>query len=216
MSREPLQYILGTAPFCNLMLEVSGNVLVPRPETEELVIALAELLSADPPRKILDLGTGSGACILALGRAFPAATLTACDCDDGALAVARRNAALCQLSNRVEFVRSDWFSQLRGSWDLIISNPPYLTEDEWLSAAPEIKMFEPKIALLGGGPDGTLCAKKILSAAQEFLNPSGLLAIEIGIHQGQVLANFSTKHGLQNISLQKDWSGRDRYLFVRK
>lgn len=214
--RIPLQHVLGTAPFGDLTLAVDDSVLIPRPETEELIYLLATSPAPRPPRTILDLGTGSGACILALGKAFPEAILAACDCDGAALAVARKNAGACGLGSRVNFVLSDWFDSLAGRWDLIVSNPPYLTEEEWAAAEPEVRRHEPRLALVGGGRDGTACLEKIIGAAEKFLQPSGTLALEMGVEQGEKLKKFAESRGLTRVKILRDLAGRERFLFARR
>jgi release factor glutamine methyltransferase len=213
--RVPLQRILGTAHFCGLSLAVDGPVLIPRPETERLVELVVEQFRDRPPSSILDMGTGSGACILALGSAFPDAQLTASDISQEALALARRNGNRCQMGGRIRFVRGDWFSRLEGRWPLIIANPPYLTKKEWLSAEPEVRMHEPKEALLGGGPDGADSLRAILRGTPEHLIDGGLLALEMGITQGPGLLVFGERLGLSG-EIFRDLVGRERFLFVRR
>jgi release factor glutamine methyltransferase len=212
--RIPLQHILGTVTFHGLSLSVGPNVLIPRPETEELVEFLARFLEKSPPHSILDLGTGSGACIHALGSIFPAAQLTACDIDAAALSLARANAATHAMGARVHFFQSDWFANLRGKWDLIIANPPYLTEEEWAAAEEEVRAFEPRHALLSGG-EGAEDLKKILAAAPNFLSANGLLAMEMGIAHGEILASRAASLGYPWTQIRRDLSHRDRFFLAR-
>ncbi|MDR2664375.1 MAG: peptide chain release factor N(5)-glutamine methyltransferase [Puniceicoccales bacterium] len=212
--RVPLQRILGTAHFCGIPLAVDGPVLIPRPETEQLIELVAREMQNRPPRTILDLGTGSGACILALGRAFPSAELTASDISSEALALARRNGERCAAGTRIRFVRSDWFSELPGRWDLIVANPPYLTEEEWQSAEPEVRLHEPQLALLGGGPDGAGALRTILRDSRERLTRGGLLALEMGTAQGPALSVLGTELGFAG-EIFSDFSGRERFFLAR-
>ncbi|MDR2667692.1 MAG: peptide chain release factor N(5)-glutamine methyltransferase [Puniceicoccales bacterium] len=209
--RIPLQHILGTVPFCGIELAVTGDALVPRPETEMLVDMLIGRFAKNPPKSIVDLGTGGGACILALGNAFTGAALAACDISDRALELARRNEKLCGLGGRVSFGRSDWFSSLDGSWDLIVANPPYLTEDEWSTAEPEVRHWDPKLALVGGGKDGSDALRRIISDAPNHLTPMGTLAVEMGISQGTELATLAESVGFR-CEIVKDLNGFDRFM----
>jgi release factor glutamine methyltransferase len=213
-SRIPLQHILGTAPFRDLTLAVNRFTLIPRPETEQLVeILIGHFAGRPPPASILDLGTGTGACILALGAAFPSATLTACDICPQALALARHNGASCMPGKRLTFLRSDWFSAVQGRWDLIVSNPPYLTEREWETAQREVREHEPKLALLGG-TDGADCLRHILRSVANYLAADGVIALEMGIGHGDILLNLGKDLGI-SAKIFGDLSGRERF-FVGK
>jgi release factor glutamine methyltransferase len=213
--REPLQYILGTAHFGDLRLSVDGRSLIPRSETEELVALAAARRSGAPPTTVLDLGTGSGACILALGMLFPGAALTATDRDPAALAAARENVQRSGFGSRVFLIFSDWFENLRGRWDLIVSNPPYLSAGEWAEAPPEVRLHEPRMALVSG--DGGMAdLKKILSTAIHFLTPGGLLALEMGPTHGQPLREFATAQGFTSVEVVRDLAGRERFLFAER
>jgi release factor glutamine methyltransferase len=214
-SRVPLQHLLGTVPFGDLCLLVDPRALIPRPETEQLVEIIGQRMRAHPPRTILDMGTGSGACILALGSLFPAAVLTACDNSIDALELAARNARRCQLDHRIRLVYSHWFTRLRGQWDLIVANPPYLAEGEWEMAAAEVRDFEPKEALVSGD-GGCADLKKILGHAAKFLTADGLLALEMGIHHGAKLRAWAGIHGLSPVEIAADFNGHDRFLFAKR
>jgi release factor glutamine methyltransferase len=211
--REPLQHILGHVPFAGVDLAVDGRALIPRPETEELIVHLIDRLGNAPPRSILDLGTGTGACILALAAAFPKAVPTACDIDGNALELARSNARRCGMGERVRFVQSDWFASLSGTWDLIVANPPYLSPEEWERTADEVRLHEPPIALISG-MDGTAAARHILAAAGPFLSPGGLLAMEIGESHGAVLRECARGAGWKNVAIRRDLEGRERHLIA--
>ncbi|MDR3117160.1 MAG: peptide chain release factor N(5)-glutamine methyltransferase [Puniceicoccales bacterium] len=211
--RVPLQHILKKMPFAGVILAVDSRALIPRPETEELVELLVERLRTDPPRQILDLGTGSGACILALGTAFPHAALTACDRDRRALALARANGIRCGLAGRVRWRQSDWFSRLGGTWDLIVANPPYLSQKEWERCADEVRLFDPFHALVSED-DGLADGKRILADGVRFLRPGGLLAMEMGAGQGSQLRDFALDQGWGEVRVLRDLGGRDRFLLA--
>jgi release factor glutamine methyltransferase len=207
--------VLGTAPFADLCLAVDRRSLIPRPETEELVALAAARRSDRPPTGILDLGTGSGACILALARHFPRAVLTATDRDPAALAVARENMERSDGCAAVTLILSDWFENLRGSWDLIVANPPYLSAEEWAATEPEVRLYEPRTALVSGD-EGMADLKKILATAGSFLAPGGLLALEMGAAHGRPLKEFAVAQGFMTVEVVRDLCGRERFLFAEK
>lgn len=208
--REPLQYITGQVDFLGLSLKVDPRVLVPRPETEELAQILIDRCS---PERILDLGTGSGALALALAAAFPGAAVVAVDRSEEALSLARENAAANGLGG-IDFIESDWFSGVAAEpFDLIVSNPPYLTEEEWETAQPEVREHEPRQALVA--PDeGRLDLVKILRDAPPFLAPGGTLALETGIDQHDALRQVAEAAGFRSAESVKDMSGRPRFFLA--
>ena len=212
--REPLQYILGTAPFHELTLKVDSRALIPRPETEQLVeLAVDSLGENDGAYRILDLGTGTGAIALAMAFALPRAEIFAVDASLEALELARENALGCGLQNRVAFGRSDWFSELgdEGPFDLIVSNPPYLTEAEVESAEPEVKDFEP-VSALKAEKEGLSDLEEILEGAFGQLREGGLLWLETGIGHRDALVSLGSEIGFREIEGLDDWSGRPRFI----
>ncbi len=213
--REPLQYILGTTDFSGLTLKVDRRALIPRPETEGLVEAVVERCKATPPRRILDLGTGTGAIALVLATAFPEAHVTALDASEDALALARENAEQLGLSTRVHGLLSPWYAGLGEDlpFDLIVSNPPYLTDQETAEAAPEVKDFEP-VAALTSPDQGMADLKVIIRGAPARLAPGGLLALETGIAQHSTLLALLGQEGFARTESLKDLSGRDRYVLA--
>lgn len=210
--REPLQHILGNVEFFGLKLKCDARALIPRSETEELCEILADRFPKDSQNfKILDLGTGSGAIILALKSVFKNAACLACDKSKEALDLARENAALCGLC--VDFFESDWFENASGTFDLIVSNPPYLTEGEIEQAQIEVKKFDPYSALFSP-ENGLQDLRKIIELAPKFLNSGGTLALECGLNQAQTLADtFADKW--QRAEVLKDLSGRERFLILQ-
>ncbi|OYU99792.1 MAG: protein-(glutamine-N5) methyltransferase, release factor-specific, partial [Verrucomicrobiales bacterium VVV1] len=165
--REPLQHILGTVEFAGVKLKTDRRALIPRPETELLVETVIELQTT-PPVRVLDLGTGTGAIALALAKAFPEALVTAVDLSDEALALAAENVAASGFAERVKLLRSAWFTEVSRDerYDLIVSNPPYLTEAETDEAAPEVRQFEPRSALVAADA-GLADLRAIMAAAPE-------------------------------------------------
>lgn len=212
-NREPLQHILGSVEFYDLELKVDRRVLIPRPETEELVDLLSK--RQPQPQSILDLGTGSGALALGLAHAFPKASITAIDRSSEALELARENAEINELSGRIQFLEGDWFEPLEknAQFDWIVSNPPYLTEEEWESAQPEVRDWEPREALIAAD-DGCADLKQIFKESPARLNRNGLLAVETGIAQHARLNKFAQKCGFSTIESIQDLSGRDRFIIA--
>jgi len=214
-AREPLQYIVGTTEFYGLTLKVDRRALIPRHETEELVELIVERLEAAPHR-ILDLGTGSGALALALANKYADAEVTAVDRSAEALALAKENADALGLAGRISFLEGSWFASLpeRASFDLIVSNPPYLTESEMQTAEPEVVGHEPHGALLSGG-DGLDDLRLILKGAKTFLAKGGLLAMETGVAQHEKLKELAAAAGLAGGESLEDLSERPRFFFIR-
>ena len=214
--REPLQYIIGTVEFGGLKLKVDRRALIPRPETELLIEKIVGLC-VQPPRSVLDLGTGTGAIALALAKAFSEAQVTAVDVSPEALALAAENVLASGFGPRVRLINSAWFKELQPEdrFELIVSNPPYLTDAETDAAAPEVRGHEPRSALVGG-LDGLVDLREILSEASPFLAPGGLLALETGIAQHAELMVLAAAHGFERIESGRDLTGRDRFIFAWK
>lgn len=212
--REPLQYILGETEFFHVKLKVDRRALIPRPETEQLC-ELVTLRLAAPPPAILDLGTGGGALALALAAFYPQAAVTALDASEESLALARENAAALGLEGRVRLLRSDWFSALEpdARFDLIVANPPYLSEAEAAAAMPEVRDHEPPRALTPGR-EGTEALAHILAQAPRFLAEPGLLACETGIDQHPRLRELAAAAGFARVESCRDLSGRERHLLA--
>jgi release factor glutamine methyltransferase len=214
-NREPLQHIVGQVAFRDLVLKSDKRALVPRPETEELVDLALALFPAESPVRVLDLGTGSGAIALALASERPAWVVEALDRSPEALALARENAGRCGLTARVAFAESDWFSAVTDAYDLIVANPPYLTEAEVVVAEPEVKQFDPISALVA--PEGGLAdLRKILEGAPRFLRAGGWVLLETGIDQHAALAELSERLGYVSAEGLPDMSGRPRFWRARR
>ncbi len=212
---EPLQYILGTVEFHGLHLRVDPRALIPRPETELLVDLLTREL-AGPPARVLDLGTGSGAIALALAKHYPAASVTAVDLNEGALALAKENAQSTGLAERVTFFQSNWFEQLPADarFGLIVANPPYLSAAETAATAREVREFEPGAALTSGGEEGLADLQIIIAGAPRHLEPGGLLAVETGIAQHALLLPVVRAAGFARVESRPDLTGRDRFVLA--
>lgn len=209
-AHEPLQHILGTVEFRQLTLKSDKRALIPRPETEELVDLALACFPAEQAVRVLDLGTGSGAIALAIAQERPAWSIDALDASDDALALARENAELTGLTARVHFKKSDWFSAVTDKYNLIVSNPPYLTDAEVASAEPEVRLHDPLSALVAP-EDGLADLRRILEGAPEFLNPGGWVVLETGIVQHPQLAVISAATHYVKAEGKTDLSGRSRF-----
>jgi len=212
--REPLQYIIGETEWFGLKLKVDKRVLIPRPETELLAELVTQQVTTAPAR-ILDLGTGSGALALALAKHWPEAKVTAVDASKDALALARENAVTLGLNGRVDFAESDWFGALPvgEAFELIVANPPYLTEAETAAAQPEVRDHEPRSALVAAD-EGLADLRKIIAAAPRYLGTGGLLAMETGIAQHAELLELCAAAGFSRSESKQDLTGRDRLVFA--
>jgi release factor glutamine methyltransferase len=217
--REPVQHIIGETEFRGLRLKTDRRALIPRPETELLVEIVAARATTAPaagePARILDLGTGGGAIALALAAAFPSAAITAVDASEEALALAAENAASNGMAGRVTFVRSDWFEGLPHgeTYDLIVANPPYLSEEETAQSAPEVREFEPAGALTAA--EGGLAAlRAIVAGSLSWLAPGGFLALETGTGHHAQLAEIARLSGFSRLESLQDLTRRDRYFIA--
>jgi len=214
--REPVQHILGFTDFCGLRLTTDRRALIPRPETE-LLVEIAASRCAAPPSSILDLGTGGGAIALALARAFPGARVTAVDASPEALLLAAENAQANGLEARVTFVESDWFERLPAgdSYDLVVSNPPYLSPEETAAAAPEVRDHEPAMALTAAD-GGFADIERIVAGASAAVAPGGMLALETGVgHRARLEATIK-RAGFARSEAFSDLAGRDRFVLAWK
>lgn len=211
---EPLQYIVGETDFHGLKLKVDRRALIPRPETEQLVDHVLQGYGESRPARILDLGTGSGAIALALAAAFPEADVVAVDKSEDALALAKENSTAVGLDGRVSFLVSDWFAALPDrSFDLIVSNPPYLTAEETAATAPEVRDFEP-VQALTAADEGLADLAKIIAASPRYLKNGGRLALETGIAQHPRLVEQARAAGFVRAESRQDLTGRDRFVFA--
>ena len=217
--REPIQYILGVSNFYNCNLMIDSRALIPRQETEYLIELLLPRLTK--VKKILELGTGSGALALALIKELNQlninAHITALDNDENCLELSRLNQEKLKLKGQVEFIKSDWFSAISegNQYDLILSNPPYLSQDLYKIAEPEVKDYEPKQALVALD-HGMADLKVIINEAYDYLNPNGFLALETGTEQHIELIKFAENAGFKKVESIKDLNKCDRFLFLHR
>lgn len=219
LAREPVARILGTKEFWSLPLKLNVHTLVPRPETETVVEAALAALDPDGARahrlRILDLGTGSGALILSLLSELPAAFGVATDISIEALDCAHNNATALGLAGRVALVACDYGAALKGPFDLVVSNPPYVAGDDIAELAPEVSMFDPRRAL-DGGLDGLDGYRAIAADARRLLTPNGTLVVELGLGQADAVSALMHDGGLTTARPpQSDLSGVARALVLR-
>lgn len=212
--REPTAYILGRKEFWSLDLEVTPAVLIPRPETETLVEAALGELALHPPRRILDLGSGSGAILLALLSEWKVTTGLGIDASVEAIAVARRNAKTLHMEHRATFELGDFAKPPAERFDLVVSNPPYIADAELMTLEPDVRDYEPRLAL-AAGVDGLDAIKTIAHVLSQVLAPNAPVFIEIGHTQGDVAALTLRAAGLTVERVIKDLAGCDRVIVAR-
>jgi len=218
--REPLQYILARQAFRELQLEVSREVLIPRPETELLVGEVLEWVSKQEREAptALDVGTGSGAISLSLAFEGPFASVVATDVAEGALELARRNRDAAGLGHAVELRLGSLFDPIgpQERFDVIVSNPPYVPEADAASLQPEVTEWEPHGALFGG-PDGLDVLRGLAGGARRHLHPGGLLGLEVGAGQAaKVVELIEEEGGYREVRVARDYSGRERFVLARE
>jgi release factor glutamine methyltransferase len=216
--REPLQYILGHAAFRELVLAVDRRVLIPRPETEILVDEVLDWAEARGQEglSVLDVGTGSGAIALSLALEGPFTRVVATDASADALDLARENGRGTGLQDRLDFREGSFFAPLAPdeSFDVVVSNPPYVAESEGPGLEPEVRAWEPGLALFGG-PDGLAAIRALVGGAGPHLVGGGLLALEVGAGQsGLVVAEIEGTGAYENVRVRRDLAGRERVVLA--
>ena len=213
-AHEPIQYILGEQEFFGLKLAVTPDVLIPRPETEHLVEALLDRVPRDQSLRIVDIGTGSGAIAVALAHALPHAEVTALDISEAALAVARRNAEVNGVAERMRFLESDLLSAVAGEqFDAVVSNPPYVAEADRESLESQVRDYEPAVALFGG-PSGIEVYERLIPQAHAVLEPDGWLLMEMGLGQRDAVRRLLS--GWDDVSFVDDLQRIPRVACARR
>jgi release factor glutamine methyltransferase len=220
IQREPVAYITGTKEFWSLDFKVTPDVLIPRPETEGLVEAALQLFPDDGHLRVLDLGVGSGAITIALAHERNQWRFWAADLSEKAIEVARLNASVHRVEDRIHWLVGSWFSGVKvapdETFDLIVSNPPYIAGTDLSALEPEVCQYEPRVAL-DGGPDGLESIAHILHAAPMYMRTGGWLLLEIGYDQGAAVKDMARKfRAFDHIIVEKDFAGLDRVARFRK
>lgn len=219
IAREPVYRILGWREFYGLPFRLSAETLEPRPDTEVLVDAVLpvarEIVERKGQAKLVDLGTGTGAIALALLHEVPHLKATGADISANALETARENADLLNVGDRFKTVRSDWFSEIDGRFDIIVSNPPYIQTDVIAALEPEVRDHDP-MAALDGGPDGLQPYHIIARDAEFFLEAGGVVAVEIGFDQKDAVIGIFKACGYTLIRAVRDLGGNDRGLLFSR
>lgn len=211
MKNIPPQYLLGYEYFFERRFKVTEDTLIPRPETEELV-ALCLSMNDNTPKKVVDIGTGTGAIAVSLKLERPDWEMTAVDISEGALKVAAENAR--NLQARISFKQSDVLSTITEKQDIIISNPPYISQSEWDLMDESVRTYEPKTALFAEN-EGLAIYQKIAAESRECLQPNGMIFLEIGFRQGQsVKGIFQTVYPEKEVTIHQDMSGNDRMVVI--
>ena len=213
---EPLQYVLGEWDFRTLTLKCDRRALIPRPETEELVsrvLAFLRARTAAEPPFVIDVGTGTGAIILSIAKEFAGeGFFLGTDVSEDAIALAKENAEKCALASRVRFAAMDGLDDFDepGIVDVMVSNPPYIESAVCDTLDPRVRDFEPRLAL-DGGPTGLDFYDRYLGDALNILKPGGAVFFEIGEGQGESLRRLMSSYGFEQILIERDYAGRDRY-----
>lgn len=217
-AKEPIAYIVGTQGFWSLDLKTDSRALIPRPDTEILIEAALKLLAEDSTASVVDIGTGSGAIALSLAVERPGLRIAATDIDANTLELARENADLHGLGERVRFFYGDLLDALGSEWptaDMIVSNPPYIAEDQRATLMADVREFEPSGALFSGA-DGLDILRRLVVDAFTFLTPGGHLLCEIGYDQGSSAREIFEQAGFKNVEVRKDYGGNDRVVLGQK
>jgi len=211
---EPIARIFGEKDFFGLSFELDASTLVPRPETELLVVRALALLEGRHHKRILDLGTGTGCIAISVLTESPSATAIAVDISSDALEVARQNAVRHGVDKRFEARQGSWFDPLESgeAFDVIVSNPPYIESEAIATLAAEVREHDPRAAL-DGGDDGLDAYRAIIEEARHWLKPDGAVAVEIGSSQGRQVESLFRQHGFIDVGIEKDLAGLDRLVF---
>ena len=221
MAREPLQYILGTQEFCGLEFHVNPAVLIPRPETELLIQEVVRRCAVSKSVTLVDVATGSGCVAITLATILNGMRILGLDRFPEALAVAKSNAERHAVSDKIEWLEGDLLSPLRdkgmaGAVDVIVSNPPYIAEAEWAGLEPEVRVYEPRLALIAG-QKGTELHERLLHDSMAYLVPGGLLVVEIGQGQAAAIRQVAAQlGGYAALRVVEDASGIERVVIAER
>jgi release factor glutamine methyltransferase len=213
-SGEPLQHLLGTVEFCGRTFRCDKRALVPRPETEQLVeLVISQFKSEIAQSRIADVGTGSGVIALSLAAEFPKAEVVGVDISEDALLLACENAERLGLTGRARFLQSNLLENVKPDFGLIVANLPYVSTEDRQNLSREV-LHDPEVALFAGAR-GDEVVRQLIAQAPSWLRPGGMLVMEIGIGQNEMLTAVLTEKNYRDISTEKDYSGVIRFLFAR-
>lgn len=215
LAREPMAYIRGTQEFYGREFLVGPGVLIPRPETELVVDAARTAIAGRPGPRVADVGTGSGCLAITLALEIPGARVVATDVSPDALHIARGNAATHGVATRVRFVETTYLAGVRGPFDVVVSNPPYVRETEGPALPPEVRDYEPQDALFGGA-DGLRDLRAVTDAAERTLAAGGVLAMEFGLGQAEAVRDLVEAAGLVDAEVRHDLQGLPRVVVARR
>ncbi|MGR3838352.1 MAG: peptide chain release factor N(5)-glutamine methyltransferase [Cognatishimia sp.] len=211
-AREPVSKILGRRNFWGRDFEINPDVLDPRPETETLI----DLCLQEPPAKrLIDLGCGSGIIAVTLLAEWPTAQGVACDISGPCLDTTQRNAVTHGVNDRLGVNKSSWFNEIKGEFDLIVSNPPYISDEEMHGLSPDVLNHDPHLALTPGG-DGLSPYEELAQGAMQHLSKGGRILVEMGWRQGAAVMAIFNAAGLTDVSCHKDLNGHDRVVSARR
>ena len=210
INREPISKILGRRDFWGRTFSINENVLDPRGDTETLIDFVIE----KPVKSVLELGTGSGAIAITLACEWKEVHVTAVDISEDALLLAKLNAEKFNVQNKIHFLKSDWYDNVKGLFDLIISNPPYIGLAEQDELSDEVIKYDPEIALFAGR-DGLDAYRRIIPSLSKFLNPDGFVALETGASQSNQIKIMMNTFGFIDTKIVKDLSGKDRLVAAK-
>ncbi len=214
-AREPVSKIVGYRDFWSHRFAVNGNVLDPRPDTETLIETVLEFRDRNTQSRIVDLGTGSGCILLTLLSELPDSSGIGIDISESAIQTAKFNAGVMKLGHRADFIISDWFTALDEAFDLVVSNPPYISLPESDSLSPEVRNWDPEAALFAG-MDGLQAYREIADGLATVLKPDGMAVFELGQGQLNSVTALFKNAGFNRISSRKDLGGIERCIVVQR
>lgn len=209
-TKLPIQYIIGAADFMGSKYLVNENVLIPRCDTEHLVLRVLDAIRSNGYKSVLDIGTGSGCIPCSIAQSSDC-EITSVDVSKGALEIAEENAKRLGVEKKIRFLKSDLFRDLKGQkFDVIVSNPPYIPKN---TEVQKEVTYEPKLALFTEDNDGLEFYKRIIPEAKNYLNKNGFIAFEIGYNQGNAVYDLLEQAGFKNVMIEKDMAGLDRVVY---
>lgn len=212
---KPLQQIIGKAFFAGNKYFVNEQTLIPRPETEILIEQASLKFDKNSNLQILDIGTGSGCIAIELAKLYPNSKIIACDISEKALVIAKKNAEMHKVEKQIDFVCSDIFSNIKDSFDIIVSNPPYISYEDVEEVQKDVYEYEPHKALFAK-ENGFYFYRKIIENVPKYLNKNAYILFEIGYKQADVVIDFLKKNKFVNICLTQDFDGKDRVVSAQK